>query len=218
MKIKIIFTAALLLAGLAAQAELKVTVGRNDSDDARPEFKFKNVPAPAGTNAATTAQWSIVGGEKDRNSGGLEKLNDGKLPGEADQPDENFFFDDGGDGGRLLADLGAALAIKEVDSYSWHPGTRGAQVYKLYASDVLADGFQARPPKGTDPVKCGWKLVAKINTRPKGDDFGGQYGVNIADPDGTIGKYRYLLFDVSLTEDDDGFGNTFYSEINIIVQ
>src|SRR5205085_1453687 len=29
-------------------------------------------------------------------------------------------------------------------------------------------------------------------------------------------KYRYLLFDVSRTEADDPFGNTFYSEIDVI--
>ena len=31
-----------------------------------------------------------------------------------------------------------------------------------------------------------------------------------------MGKYRYLLFDISQTEKDDSFGNTFYSQINVI--
>jgi hypothetical protein len=42
--------------------------------------------------------------------------------------------------------------------------------------------------------------------------------VSISDTDGALGKYRYLLFDVSSTENDDDFGNTFYSEIDVIEQ
>ena len=31
-----------------------------------------------------------------------------------------------------------------------------------------------------------------------------------------LGNYRYLLFDISATENDDAFGNTFYSEIDVV--
>ncbi len=40
--------------------------------------------------------------------------------------------------------------------------------------------------------------------------------MSISDPAGIIGKYRHLLFDISATEKDDPFGNTFYSEIDVI--
>jgi len=40
--------------------------------------------------------------------------------------------------------------------------------------------------------------------------------VCIASAAGAIGAYRYLLFDVSRTEDADAFGNTFYSEIDVV--
>jgi hypothetical protein len=40
--------------------------------------------------------------------------------------------------------------------------------------------------------------------------------VSIADSDGSLGKFRYLLFDIVKTETDDPFGNTFYSEIDVI--
>jgi len=71
-----------------------------------------------------------------------------------------------------------------------------------------------------DPTKSGWKLLAVVDTRPKdGTDAGGQYGVSIADTAGAaLGKYRYLLLDCSKTESDDDFGNTFYSEIDVIEQ
>ncbi len=72
------------------------------------------------------------------------------------------------------------------------------------------------PKRGTEPEKAGWKLVAKVDTRPKEGDAGGQYGVNIADSATSIGHLRYLLFDISKTEDADPFGNTFYSEIDVI--
>src|SRR6267378_3127876 len=168
MKIQtLVLAVALLLAGLAAQAEIKITVDHNPNEQATPEFKFKNVPSPTATNAAAKAKFTIVSGEKDSNGGDVEKLNDGKLPTEQDQPEENFFFDAGTEGGRLLVDLGSVIAIKQVNTYSWHPNTRGPQVYKLYVSDGTAEGFNAKPEKGSDPAKCGWKLITKVNTKPK---------------------------------------------------
>jgi hypothetical protein len=114
--------------------------------------------------------------------------------------------------------LEKAIDIKQVNTYSWHPNTRGPQVYKLYASDGSGEGFNASPKKGTDPEKAGWKLIASVDTRPKEGDMGGQYGVSISDSQGALGKFKYLLFDCSRTESDDDFGNTFYSEIDVIEQ
>lgn len=209
----------ILLAGLPAQAEVKVTVDHNTGDKATPAFKFNTVPSPSTNDVATQGKFTIVAGEKDSNAGDVEVLNDGKLPTEEDQPDANFFFDAGTEGGRLQLDLGSVINIKQVNTYSWHPNTRGPQIYKLYASDGTADGFKPKPGNGTDPLKCGWKLIAKVNTKPKGDaEGGGQYGVSISDTDGPLGKFRYLLFDIAYTEDDDTFGNTFYSEIDVIEQ
>jgi hypothetical protein len=67
------------------------------------------------------AVFTIVDGAEDNNGGGLEKLHDGRLPTEEDEPSENFFFHSGTDGGRLLVDLGNAIDIKQVNTYSWHP-------------------------------------------------------------------------------------------------
>ncbi len=208
---------------------IQATVERNQGDAATPDFKFKNVPSPAKENLARKAKVTIVDGTIDSASGGLALVNDGKLPQDQDEPETNFFFDTDTDGGRLAMDLGGAFAIKEVNTYSWHPNTRGPQVYKLYASDGTSKDFKADPQKGTDPAKVGWTLVASVDTRPKGDakakgkgkgkgkGIGGQYAVTIADPSGAaIGSYRYLLFDISQTESSDPFGNTFYSEITVI--
>jgi hypothetical protein len=204
-----------LAAGLT-QAEIKVVAERNQGDDATPHFKFKTIASPAANNAASKAKFSIVDGHRDDNGADLEVLNDGKLPTEEDQPSTNFFFTQGEDGGRLAVDLGKAIEVKQVITYSWHPNTRGPQVYKLYAADGSAAGFNGEPKKGTDPAQCGWKLVAEVDTRPKSGEPGGQYAVSVSDSAGVLGKYRYLLFDISQTESDDAFGNTFYSEINVI--
>jgi len=209
--------AALLVfvTGLAARAETKVAVERNRDDDATPKFTFKNIPGPASNDAARDAKFTIVDGNRDGNGADVAVLHDGKLPTEEDQPDRNFFFNEGEDGGRLAIDLDKAIEVKQVNTFSWHPNTRGPQVYKLYAADGSATGFNAEPKKDTDPVKCGWKLVASVDTRASGEP-GGQYGVSVSDSAGAIGKYRYLLFDISQTEQDDAWGNTFYSQINVI--
>jgi hypothetical protein len=215
----VLAAAVLFTSTLIARADVKPVVEHNTGDQATSAFKFKTVPSPAKDDAATKAKWTIVDGVKDDNGGDVDKLNDGGLPSEEDQPTENFFFNAGTEGGRLAVDLGSAINIKQVNTYSWHPDTRGPQVYKLYASDGADKDFSAAPKKGTDPEKAGWKLIATIDTRPKEGEGGGQYAVSIADDKGAaLGKYRYLLFDMSRTEATDDFGNTFYSEIDVIEQ
>jgi len=200
------------------RAEVKVVVNHNDNDKATADFKFKEVPSPSKNDAAAKAKFTIVDGDRDENGGEIDKLNGGKLPTEEDQPEENFFFAQRADGGRIGIDLGNVIDVKEVNTYSWHPNTRGPQVYQLYASDGTGADFKAEPKRDTDPEKAGWKLVAKVDTRPKEGEGGGQYGVSISDGAGPLGKFRYLLLDVRETENDDPFGNTFYSEIDVIEQ
>jgi len=209
---------ALLSSPTGALADIKIVIEHNDNEHAAAHFKFSAVPAPSGSDAATKARFTIADGERDDNGGGLGKLHDGKVPTQEDEPEENFFFNAGTEGGRILVELDRALDLKQINTYSWHPNTRGPQVYKLYASDGKAADFNARPKRGSDPAQCGWKLLARVDTRPKEGEGGGQYGVSISDPQGTIGKYQYLLFDMVRTEADDDFGNTFYSEIDVVDQ
>jgi hypothetical protein len=205
-------TAVLLVASIS-HAEVRIL---SDRTDGSAEFAFNKVPSPSRSDAATQARFTIVDGRPDGNGGGAEKLHDGMIPTEEDQPAENFFFRAGTDGGRLRIDLGGAVDIKQVNTYSWHPGSRGPQVYDLYGSDGKADGFDAQPRRGADPQTCGWKLVARVDTRPEGNGGGGRYGVSVCESDGTLGTYRYLLLDVFRTEQTDAFGNTFYSEIDVV--
>lgn len=204
-------------------AEIRTAVGRLPSEQAGPEFRFPEnpsdkVPVPSQSDAASKAVFTLVDGTRDRNGGDLVKLNDGKLPAEADQPAENFFFAAGSDGGRVSIDLGKLVEITQINSYSWHPTGRGPQVYTLYASDGKPADFNAAPKRPAAPDQCGWKLLAKVNTQlPKPQGSGGQYGVSVFDPKGPLGSYRYLLLDIAKTDPGDPFGLTFFSEIDVIV-
>jgi hypothetical protein len=115
-------------------------------------------------------------------------------------------------------DLGSTMEISQVNSYSWHSDTRAPQVYNLFVSDGSDPKFNPEPDAQTDPASCGWKLIATVDTRPSQGDSSGQYGVSITDSSGNLGKFRYLLFDSIPSEDDDPWGNTFFSEIDVIAK
>jgi hypothetical protein len=205
----------LLLIASSAHADLRITIDRNVEEAAKPGFQFKGVPSPAKDDAAAHAELALIAGRPDGNSAGLNALTDGLLPGEDDQPGANFFFRAGSWGGRIRMDLGRAIDIAQIHSYSWHSDSRAPQVYKVYGSDGSDPTFDAMPPSKLDPITRGWKLIAFVDSRPKEGDEGGQYGVSIADSSGTLGRYRYLLFDCFEAESEDAWGNTFYSEIDV---
>jgi hypothetical protein len=198
----------------SAHAQAKVTIDYNSSGTG--EFKFKNVPSPAKDDAGAKAKLTLVVGELDPNGADLSALTDGRLPTKGDQPAANLFFNVGGSGGRFRMDLGSVIEVAQINTYSWHPGARGPQVYLVYASDGLGPKFNAQPNGNIDPTTAGWKLLAIVDTRAKQGPGGGQYGVSIADPTGALGKYRYLLFDMVAAEIEDDWGNTFYSEVDVV--
>ena len=207
---------SLLYSSARVSGEVKVLMEHNANDRISSRFKFEQIPSPSKTDAATRASFTLVDGIKDGNGGDFEKLHDGRVPAEEDQPSECFFFNAGTEGGRLLVDLGAAIQIKQINTYSWHSNTRGPQVYQLYASDGKGEAFNPQPKRDIDPAKAGWTSIAKVDTRPKEGPMGGQYAASISASDGAVGQYRYLLFDIFPTEAEDSFGNTFYSEIDVI--
>jgi hypothetical protein len=202
---------------LTANAQVKITVDHNASA-ATGSFKFRNVPSPVKDDAAAGAKLLLLEGEADTNGADLSALTDGVLPTEEDEPAKNFFFNAGTGGGRFRMDLGNAIDVAQINTYSWHPNTRGPQVYRLWASDGTDPKFNAEPRGNMDPATCGWKLIGVVDTRSQQGDDGGQHGVSIADASGRLGKYRYLLFDCYVTETADDFGNTFYSEIDVLAK
>jgi len=210
--------AALFMLGFTAHAQVSVTTDHNPNATATRAFKFKNVPSPSRDDAAAKAKLLLIEGEADANGADLNVLTDGALPSEEDQPAANFFWNAGTGGGRFQMDLGSIIEIAQVNTYSWHPNTRGPQVYRLWGSDGASSNFNPAPKTNVDLAASGWKLITVVDTRSKEGDDGGQFGVSITDPRGSLGKFRYLLFDCYVTETADEFGNTFYSEIDVIAK
>jgi hypothetical protein len=212
---KKLILAALCVATLNANAEIKIVIAHNSDEDATAGFNFDTVPSPSTNHLARNASFRLIDGTVDENSGGLDKLHDGQWPDEADQPDDNFFLAAGSSSGRLVVDLGHAADIRQINTYSRHTGTRAPHVYKLYASTGEGTNFDSAPKAGIAPESCGWKLVGSVDTRTKFGGDGGQYGVSITSTENEMAQTRYLLFDLAVTEQDDDFGNTFYSEIDV---
>jgi hypothetical protein len=215
----------LLLAGLglavasATRSQTRITVDHNAGAAINAGWKFKSVPSPSHDDAATKARVLIVDGQADGNSAGVGALTDGILPDSDDQPRRNFFIAPGSGGARILLDLGRIIDVAQINSYSWHPGSRGPQVYRVWVSDGTAANFNEAPKANIDPRNCGWKVLATVDTRPNDEaNDGGQWGVSINDAAASLGKFRYLLFDCYITEAADDFGNTFYSEIDVIAK
>ena len=209
----------LIISALTAHAQTKITIDQNTGAAINPEFRFKSVPSPSRNDIATNARVMIVDGEADPNSAGVAALTDGLLPNSDDQPRRNFFVTAGSGGARLLMDLGRTIEIAQINSYSWHPGSRAPQVYRVWASDGSDPKFNAQPKANIDPRSCGWKMIATVDTRSKDESKDvGQFGVSLTDASGTLGKFRYLLFDCYVTEVADDFGNTFYSEIDVVAK
>ena len=214
-QIQLLVIAAMSVALLLPDQD-RVSIDHNSNMTATSAFRFKNVPPPAKNDAATGAKLTLLDGDVDPNGGDLSALTDGVVPATEDQPGANFFFSAGTGGGRFRIDLGKATEIAQVNSYSWHPASRGPQVYRLWAGDESNPKFNPEPRGTIDPASCGWKQLALVDTR--GPEEGGQYGVSISNAQGSLGKYRYLLFDVYVTEVADNWGNTFYSEVDVVAK
>ena len=189
-----------------------VAFDHNPNSTASRAFKFKNIASPAKDDAATTAKLTLIDGDLDQGAAELSALIDGRLPSDEDEPAANVFFRAGTSGGRFRMDFQTTIDIAQVNTYSWHPNSRGPQLYKLYAADGADPKFNPDPKRGIDPATCGWKLIALVSTLPDSGDGGGQYAASVS----VVGKYRYLLFDCYVTELYDNWGNTFYSEIDVI--
>jgi hypothetical protein len=203
---------SIVLMMLLAVFDAHVMFEHNPNSVATREFKFRNIASPSKNDAAATTKMTLIDGNLDGSSGSLATLIDGRVPQDEDEPGGNVFFRAGSTGGRFRMDFTAPVDIDRINSYSWHPNSRGPQLYKVYGADGSESNLNLDPKRGVDPASCGWKLIALVSTLPEKGDDGGQYAASITD----VGKHRYLLFDVYVTELYDNWGNTFYSEIDVI--
>jgi len=208
----------LLTVWMTGAAQARITIDHNAGAAATNVFKFQHVPSPARNDEGSKARLVLIDGRLDPNGADLNDLIDGRLPADEDEPGANLFFNAGSFGGRIRMDFDGAVEIAQVNTYSWHSDSRAPQLYKLYGSDGSDPKFDPKPRRGIDPVTCGWKFIVMVSTIPDSGEEGGQYGVSIADPRGSLGKYRYLLFDIYPSEIIDNWGNTFYSELDVLTK
>ena len=206
-----VFVVALAATFLDARVEVEHNINRTASRN----FKFNSIPSPKKDDAAARATLTLIDGPIDGGSGELTALVDGLLPTNEDDPGANVYFRAGSMGGRFRMDFGSPFDISQVVSYSWHSNSRGPQLYKLYAAEGSEANLDLAPKRGVDPATCGWKFIALVNTIPKQGEDGGQYAASVTDSSGSLGRYRYLMFDCYVTELSDNWGNTFYSEIDV---
>jgi hypothetical protein len=208
----------LMLAVLAYRPAIADVTVQTGSTDVPSSFQMGTIPPPAINDIASVSSWAVARGVPDRNSGSLQLLYDGLVPRSDDSPRENFFFAPGTSNGCIAVDLGQLTEISEVVTYSWHSGSRGPHVYNLYASTGAQKDFRwNQVDNDADLVQCGWSRIASVDTRNSGH-LGGQHASVVSDPSGAIGTFRYLLFEMQPTEIDTPFGNTFFSEIDIVAR
>ncbi len=148
-------------------------------------------------------------------SGPAAVLLDGRGQSQQDAPGESAFFQDRAYGS-FLVDLGEAVTVSRVNSYSWHQHlidpthrTRAQQRFTLYgfSGDEL-------PDLTLPPDESGWTRIARVNS----DHFfkvrelldrPAQQACSITSAGGDIGRFRYLLWEVKR--------NTFFGEFDVFV-
>ncbi|HVJ66439.1 MAG TPA: basic secretory protein-like protein, partial [Caulifigura sp.] len=202
------------LKAVVAAADGVVTVEFHPPAAATTAFRFPTIAAPSKSDAGTAARVRILSGQVDGNSGGPRKLVDGAGAQIPDDPGSSFFFQAGRStrAGRILITLREPTEVQAIQTYSWHPGERGPQVYTVFGDADKAD-LPLPDRNRPDAAELGWVRIAAVDTRKTVNEIGGQYAVRIG---GSIGRHKRLIFDVERTADNSQFAQTFFSEIDIL--
>ena len=210
------FTTISLVLLLCSSAFAAVTVKTEQLNPADAAWKFKTIPGPSKSDIASGATVTLYGNQWEPVAADGSVLVNGRVPSDSLDLTEAAILS-GTEGGRIVIDLGRVQPVAAVASYSWHEwnvddGSRGPQVYTLYAS---AD---AKP----DPANLSaWTKIADVDTRPNktGRAWNGQHGVFITESGGKLGDFRFLLFAAQPTrsprQPDVSLTNTLFHEIDV---
>lgn len=134
--------------------------------------------------------------------GKFVRLNDGEVAQNHDDTSRCVWYDTEG---RFFCDLGKAIPIKSINTYSWHRSNRAPQYFSLWG----AKGDTMPSPDFKHGEKTKWQLLAAVNTQKLHN--GQIHGSSVTGhDDAALGPYRYLLW---ITE-DVGEG-TFFTEIDV---
>lgn len=195
---------------------------RIEEGDGTAAFRFPTIQPPSREDCADQASGQatirVASGELRTRagmgtSGPVTLLIDGAVQSHQDAPRESVFFEDHSSGSYLI-DLGQTISIDRINSYSWHQHDsneshrqRARQRFTLYgfAGDQL-------PDLTLPPSESGWTRIARVNSdrffqvaTPL--DRPAQQASSVTAARGEIGRFRYLLWEVS--------GNTFFGELDV---
>lgn len=189
-------------------------ITRIERGDGTADFRFPTIDPPSNGDYADrilgNATVRVLHGQL--NSRSADVLLDGAAQSQQDAPQESAFFDSRR--GAFLVDLGKTISIRRINSYSWHQHetieehrNRAQQRFTLY-------GFagNALPDLQQEPEESGWTRIARVNSDRFFEvrdslDRPSQQACSITGPGGEIGRFRYLLWEVSR--------GTFYGEIDV---
>lgn len=163
----------------------------------------------ADSNAGHGATVTMVDGVLNYDSGPPSRLNNGFWEATSDSPGNSTFFSNF-NMGKFLFNLNGLVSVTAVNSYSRHRDGRTPQFYTLYGTSQIA------PPATTGNLPAnGWQNLTTVNMRADFATFNGVAGAHIKNDSGSLGDFRYLLFDIHGVGSDGGFG-TFYGEIDVV--
>ena len=139
---------------------------------------------------------------------------DGSGQTEQDSPRESVFFENDVKNGSLLIDLGRAISISKINSYSWHQHKKIAQHNERAQQKYTLFGWPDRelPDLSLPATESDWVRIARVNSEhffhvKKLENRPSQQACSIFASKGEIGEYRYLLLEVN--------GPTFFGEIDV---
>jgi hypothetical protein len=194
-------------------------ITRIESGDGTSVFKFPTISPPSSQDVADRSQGRatvrVVDGQLHMEAGGKSSISvllDGAGQKRQDAPRESAFFES--QTGSFLVDLGEDISITRINTYSWHQHSsitqhrnRARQRFTLYG--FAGDGL---PDLTLSPDETGWTRIARVNSDRFFDvreelDRPAQQACSISRPEGEIGRFRYLLWEVK--------GGTFYGEVDV---
>lgn len=187
---------------------------RIEQGDGTATFRFATIQPPSSEDYAdrTRGHATVRVAHGELKGAAIDVLLDGVGQSHSDAPQQSAFFDSRRGG--FLVDLGKAISINRINSYSWHQHEtieehrhRAQQRFTLYgfSGDEL-------PDTTLRPEDAGWKRIARVNSDRffevrESVDRPSQQACSITGSNEEIGRYRYLLWEVRR--------GTFYGEIDV---
>ena len=205
---------------LVEPGERKILTRIESGDESR-DFRFPTIVPPSNQDYADISQGfasASVGRGLLRSrpdwTVNPKSILDGSGQTNQDSPQESVFFENDVKNGSLLIDLGKAISIAKINSYSWHQHNRIPEHNDRAQQKFTLFGWPDKQlPNLEIPAReSGWVRIARVNSEQffhvkQLDNRPSQQACSIFASKGEIGEYRYLLLEVS--------GPTFFGEIDV---